>query len=76
MTLTAEDIYENGDFILELKSGGECIIHVEGGTETCSWALDGETFTLTEDEETFEGTLKDGVIVLNMMGMEVTLEKQ
>ena len=38
-------------------------------------ALDEDAFTVEVEGETFTGTLADGVIVLDMMGMNMTFEK-
>ncbi len=75
ITMDAEEIYEDG-LTLELKSGDKCVLTMDGDAVNCDWALDGDAFSLSAEGETFEGTLKDGVIELDMMGVALTFEKQ
>ena len=75
MTMTPEEIFEDGDATIDLKSGGKCTFTLEGTSETCDWTLDGDAFTVEVEGETFTGTLADGVIVLDVMGMNMTFEK-
>ena len=74
-TFTPEEVLEEGDASIELKSGGKCTFTLEGASETCDWTLDGDAITVEVEGETFTGTLTDGVIVLDMMGMNMTFEK-
>ena len=48
---------------------------MEGTSETCDWTLDGDAITVEVEGEPFTGTLADGVIVLDVMGMNMTFEK-
>lgn len=75
ITMTPEEIFEDGDASIELKSGGKCTFTMEGTSETCDWTLDGDAITVEVEGEPFTGTLADGVIVLDVMGMNMTFEK-
>ena len=66
--------------ILELKSGGQGILSVDEEAQDITWKVDGEKFTLTAKDEngqddTVEGTIKDGVITLDLEGEFIELSK-
>ena len=66
--------------IIELKSGGKGTLSVEGEVQNITWKTEGETFTLTAKDEnnrddTVEGTIKDGVITLDLEGEFIELSK-
>lgn len=60
---------------LELKSDGKADMTIDGETQTLDWSLNGDALTLTDGQESLEGTLTDGAITLNIEGMEMTFAK-
>lgn len=59
-----------GENRLELKAGGKASLTLESDTVECEWKLSGENLTVTiRDGEVCEGTLKDGVVRLDFMGI-------
>ena len=59
-----------GENRLELKDGGKASLTLESDTVECEWELSGESLTVTiRDGEACEGTLKDGVVTLDFMGI-------
>lgn len=60
---------------LELKADGKADMTIDGDTQTLDWSLNGDAITLTDGQESLEGTLTDGVITLNIEGMEMTFTK-
>ena len=72
--ITAEEAADS--FQVELKDGGKATFTIDGDATDLNWKLDGETFTLYDDEESLEGTLKDGEISLDVEGFEVVMAKQ
>lgn len=71
---TAEEAADS--FKVELKNGGKATFTIDGEDTDVSWKLEGETFTLFDDEQSMEGTLKDGEITLDVEGFEVVMAKQ
>ena len=63
-------------FAIELKSGGKASFIEDGEPEECTWKVDGEKLILTEDGETLEGTIKDGVITFDFDGEILELTKK
>lgn len=66
--------------IIELKSGGKGTLSVEGEVQNITWKTEGEKFTLTakdenDQDDTVEGTIKDGVITLDLEGEFIELSK-
>ena len=61
-------IDDENEYSLELKRNGKGILILEGDEFDCKWELDGEDFTLVTDDDSVdaEGTLKDGVIELEI----------
>ncbi|WP_155831527.1 hypothetical protein [Butyrivibrio sp. LC3010] len=71
--LGVKDVFEDG-FSIELKKNGKA--HLQSGDEggDFKWTLEGETFHGEGGGATFDGTLKNGVMVLeNVEGSGVTL---
>ncbi|WP_026660411.1 hypothetical protein [Butyrivibrio sp. AC2005] len=73
--LNVKDVWEDG-LTIELKKGGKA--HLQSGDEggNFKWKLDGETFHGEGGGATFDGTVKDGVMVLEDLegsGVTVTL---
>ncbi len=71
--VTADEAAES--MTLELKSNGKAEWIIDGDTQTLDWTLEGDTLTFSDGQETLEGTLADGVISINMEGVEITLAK-
>ena len=75
------DVEEAAKFItVELKSGGKGVFASDGDNTDITWKVDGEKLILTgtnDDgtEDSFEGTIKDGVITLNFDGEILELTK-
>ena len=70
------DIYENG-FTIELKAKGKGIAGIDNSESKIKWTLDGEDFHAEGGGIELDGTLKDGVMVLEDLlgtGMKMTLE--
>ena len=61
---------------IELKAGGRGTIMIEGEEYSCKWELDGKDLIITQAGDEFEGTLKKGVIVLDIDGVVYTYEKE
>lgn len=61
---------------LELKSGNRATIMIDGDEFSCRWSLDGEDFTLKQGGDTFEGTLRDGVLTLDIADVLYTYLKE
>ncbi len=56
---------------LELKQGGKGKMSIEGTTGSIKYTLSGEDITVDVDDETAKGTLKDGVLHIELMGMNM-----
>lgn len=56
---------------LELKQGGKGTISVEGESASIKYTLDGENITVEIEDETAKGTLKEGVIDIEIMEMHM-----
>lgn len=56
---------------LELKQGGKGKMNIEGTTGAVKYTLDGETITMDIDGETATGTLKDGILHIEIMSMDM-----
>ena len=64
----------DGDWI-ELKEKGKASVRLMGEECNAKWSLDGEKFTLEQAGDKFEGTLKDGTLVIDIEGMICTFAK-
>ena len=69
---TMTDIY-NSLCSLELLEGGKAIFILGDETIDATWALEGEEFVLTHQYVDSSGTLTDGVITINFMGIGVIM---
>lgn len=54
-----------------LKEGGKATMTSDGEPIEGTWTLEGEKFTLGEDGGSYEGTLKDGVMTIDIEGETV-----
>lgn len=68
------EVGADGEWI-ELKAHGKATVYLLNNEYSAKWELDGEDFTL-DDGMTYEGTLKDGVLTINFVGMVYTFEKE
>ena len=67
---------EAADMIqIELKDKGVVDLIFDGETTSGKWSLDGETLTFDDNGQTITGTLKDGVMEIELDGESVTLTK-
>ncbi|MBQ7473751.1 MAG: zinc ribbon domain-containing protein [Oscillospiraceae bacterium] len=64
MDIAVSTMWENG-FSIELQKGGKCVLTVNGATDTATWKLDGEAFTLSGNGLDLSGTLSGGVLCLD-----------
>ena len=60
---------------MELKDKGVLSLTFDGETETGKWSADGETLTIEDAGESITGTIKDGVITIEIEGESMTLTK-
>ena len=76
VTMNLSDIYEGENYV-ELKSGGKCVMTLEGDAAEGTWTLNGEDITITIEGIDSTGTLKDGTLVVDFMemGMPMTFVK-
>lgn len=76
VTMNLSDIYEGENYV-ELKSGGKCVMTLEGDAAEGTWTLNGENITITIEGIDSTGTLKDGTLVVDFMemGMPMTFVK-
>ena len=65
----------DGEWI-ELKAKGKLKMNLMGETYSGKWELDEEDLTITQAGDTYYGTLKNGVIVLDLEGLIYTYEKE
>ena len=61
---------------IELKAKNKADVCIMGQEFSGTWKLDGEAFTFKQGGDKYEGTLKDGVMTLDIAGMLYTFEKQ
>lgn len=61
---------------IELKSGGRMTITLVGEEYSGKWKLDGQALIVTQAGDEFRGTLKDGVITLDLKGLVYTYVKE
>lgn len=73
-TVLGIELGAEGDW-LELKADGKASMRMFDDEFICTWKLEGEALTLTQQGDEFTGTLKDGVIVMDYGDMIVTYEK-
>lgn len=77
IVLTMDELYP-GESYLELKNGGKADLVLEGDKISAQWKLDGESFTLTAEGESWPGTLADGILTFDFggFGMILTFAKE
>ena len=62
-------------FTVTLKADGKAELTSDGETTEGKWKLDGEKFTLSEEGADYTGTLKDGVMTINIGDMTFIFTK-
>lgn len=62
-------------FVIELKADGVGILRMEEDYGVVSWTVEGETLILSVEDESIEGTIKDGVITLVIDDTSIELAK-
>ena len=72
MVMDIDEVYP-GDNYLELKNGGKVELVLEGDKMPGKWTLEGVKLNLVIEGEDCPGTLKDGVIVFDLIGTGVIL---
>lgn len=72
-SMPVEDLFDGGECSLELKSGGKGKIVLGGDSFNMKWTLEGENITIAIQGEESVGTLIDGVIEIEFMGMGLGL---
>ena len=68
-----DEVYE-GETWLELKAGGKGSIMLDGDDFKLKWSLEGEEITITLEGVSSVGTLKDGLITIDLMDMGCVME--
>ena len=71
-SMAAEELFEGG-CSLELKNGGKGEITLGADSYNVKWSLEGETITVSLQGEESVGTLKDGVIEIEFLGLGLNL---
>ena len=74
-TYEGMELGAEGEWI-ELKSGGKATLMLMGDEYSAKWKLDGENLTVTQAGDDYYGTLKNGVLVLDLSGVVYTYEKE
>ena len=67
-SMPMSEVYE-GETWIELKSGGRGTIMLDGDDFSMKWTLEGEELTITVQGVDSVGTLRDGVITVDLMDM-------
>lgn len=61
---------------IELKQGGKGKVHMDGDDYSMKYTLAGETITIEVDGETGSGTLKDGLMEVEILDLKLFLAKE
>ncbi|MBE6991334.1 MAG: DUF5067 domain-containing protein [Ruminococcaceae bacterium] len=69
------DLGADGEWI-ELKAKGKAEMVILGKEFSAKWTLDGENFVLSQGGDDYKGTLKDGVMVVDILDMKYTFVKE
>lgn len=68
------DMSAEGEWV-ELKSRGKVRLCLLGDTYNGTWELDGDKLTITQNGDTYSGTLRDGVLEMDFYGLVYTFAK-
>ena len=73
--LSLDEVYDEGESYIELKSGGKGVFCLGGDATDIKWALESDgAFKLTRDSLESNGTLQNGIITLtDLWGNNVTI---
>ena len=74
-TYSGMELGAEGEWI-ELKSGGRLTIMLMGEEYDAKWKLEGKEFSMTDSGGTYYGTLKDGVLTLDLEGLIYVFTKE
>ena len=74
-TYAGMELGADGEWI-ELKSGGKLKMMLMGEEYSGKWELDGEDLTITQAGDSFYGTLRNGVLTLDLSGVIYIYEKE
>ena len=55
---------------IELQKRGKAVLCILGSEFEAKWELDGEDFTLNQGGDTYTGTLKDGILRIDLAGTD------
>ena len=72
----AEEVFENGDFILVLNADGTAEVSAEGEKSTANWSETQNGIKLKGDEINVEATNADGLLEMEVIGVHMFFEKQ
>ena len=72
VSMPVDQLFEGGCSI-ELKTGGKGIVAMNEETYKIKWEAEGETLTISLQGEESIGTLKDGIIDIEFLGMGLVL---
>lgn len=72
ITMDMTEVYP-GENYLELKSGGNAVVMLDGDKITGKWTLDGEKFNINLEDQDCPGTLKNGVVTFDLAGYGILL---
>ena len=61
---------------IELEKKGKATLYIMGSAFKAAWELDGEAFTLEQSGDTYTGTLKDGVLRIDLAGTEYVFARE
>ena len=61
---------------IELEKKGKATLYIMDSAFKAAWELDGEAFTLEQSGDTYTGTLKDGVLRIDLAGTEYVFARE
>ena len=61
--------------VLELKADGTCVFTYEEESIELKWKVEGEKIILSYEGESIEGTIKDGIVTMEMGEETIELKK-
>ena len=73
-TVSGMELETEGEWI-ELQKKGKATLCIMETEYKAKWKLDGENIEIQQDKDTFAGTLSDGILKINLAGMEYTFAK-
>lgn len=73
-SISGVELGAEGDWF-ELKAKGKADVRFMEEEFSGTWELDGEKFTFRQGGDAYQGTLKDGVLTIDLAGMQCTFAK-